>query len=261
MNQPALKQINKQNGFTIVELLIVIVVIVILVVITSVSYLSITNRSRTQAVSTDLQTTAAELTKHKAENGSFPNTIVFNSIKKANTSGETVYRYVLNAPLESYCLQANGHDAIFRIAGGNSAVLEGSCPETSSMVVLSPTTIYSSAPATIAVNGTASPGSRIIAGQCGSVSAGFTLGSRCNAGSTVSITVSASGTWTLNIPMVDQIYTGQTLLGASPSATNANCTAVNTCEMHILDFGTINNPTNLNQAFGSKTIPVYANIN
>jgi hypothetical protein len=65
----------------------------------------------------------------------------------------------------------------------------------------------------------------------------------------------------MNIYMVDFIGTGQTVLGTNAATTNANCTGVGQCEMQILDFGTNSSPTNINQALGSRTIPVYAQIN
>ena len=120
---------NNTDGFTIVEILVTIVVITVLVALTYVSYTAIANNSRKQAVSTDLQTTATELTKFKADNGGFPNSVAFSDIKTSDTSGKTTYRYVPEATLSGYCLEATGYNATFRIVSGSTEVVEGPCPE------------------------------------------------------------------------------------------------------------------------------------
>ena len=129
MKQLLARKNNKQSGFTIVELLIVIIVIMILTAITYVSYIAISNRSRTQAVSTDLQTTVTELTKFKAENGAFPTNATFVNIKTSNTSSKTVYRYVPDTPPNGYCVEASGHGATFSVISGSTEVLSTPCPE------------------------------------------------------------------------------------------------------------------------------------
>ncbi len=134
-----------------------------------------------------------------------------------------------------------------------------SCPV--NLTITAPADIDTAPNTSITITGKAAPGNRIIASQCASQAAGFQPGTRCNASSTVSTTVPASGNWTLNVYMVDFIGSGQTILGASPQTTNANCTGVGQCQMQIFDFGKTTSPTNVNQAIGSKTIPVYAQIN
>lgn len=63
---------QKQTGFTIVELLIVIVVIAILAAITIVAYNGIQQRAREQTVRTDLQTLRKAMMMYREENRTLP---------------------------------------------------------------------------------------------------------------------------------------------------------------------------------------------
>lgn len=62
----------RQQGFTIVELLIVIVVIAILAAITVVAYNGIQNRANDTAVQSDLAAMAKKIKLYHAENGAYP---------------------------------------------------------------------------------------------------------------------------------------------------------------------------------------------
>ncbi len=70
MNKWAQKQ--KEHGFTIVELLIVVVVIAILAAITIVSYNGITEQSRRSQFLTGVNTYIKTLRAHEAANGDYP---------------------------------------------------------------------------------------------------------------------------------------------------------------------------------------------
>lgn len=63
---------NKQSGFTIVELLIVVVVIAILATITVVAYTGIQNRANDSAVQSDLSNIARKINMFYAVNGRYP---------------------------------------------------------------------------------------------------------------------------------------------------------------------------------------------
>lgn len=60
------------NGFTIVELLVVIVVIGILAAITVVSYVGITKKANAAVLQSDLSNSASKLKMFYAENGIYP---------------------------------------------------------------------------------------------------------------------------------------------------------------------------------------------
>ena len=63
---------QKQNGFTIVELLIVIVVIGILAAITIVAYNGVQDRAKVSRVAHDLQTFTNVFAQYYADNGTYP---------------------------------------------------------------------------------------------------------------------------------------------------------------------------------------------
>lgn len=65
---------NRQTGFTIVELLIVIVVIGILAAIMIVSYNGITRSARESAVQSELRNFGKTVEIYQAQNGSYPTT-------------------------------------------------------------------------------------------------------------------------------------------------------------------------------------------
>lgn len=63
---------HRKEGFTIVELLIVVVVIAILAAITIVSYNGITNRAKDTAILADGRVVASAIEMYRAENGTYP---------------------------------------------------------------------------------------------------------------------------------------------------------------------------------------------
>lgn len=82
---------SKENGFTIVELLIVIVVIAIMAAITTVAYNGIQNRAHNSAVQSDLKNSYRKLLQHQITSGSFPATTDHTSLRVILTASKTSY--------------------------------------------------------------------------------------------------------------------------------------------------------------------------
>ena len=93
---------QKQTGFTIVELLIVVVVIAILAAITIVSYNGITSRANNTAVQNDLSNLAKKIEMIRAEGSSYPLPLTA-SMGLTATKGSYEVRNNLY-----YCLSAAG---------------------------------------------------------------------------------------------------------------------------------------------------------
>ena len=92
---------NKNKGFTIVELLIVVVVIAILAAITIVSYNGITARTTSAALESGLSSSAKKVMQYHIENGSYPDaTWVSNNLELGNGA---VLAYTSTA--STFCLQ------------------------------------------------------------------------------------------------------------------------------------------------------------
>lgn len=94
---------NKQLGFTIVELLIVIVVIAILAAITIVAYNGIQNRANDTTVQADLNNFAKKMGMYNADNGSYPLAL---SITMAIKFSRESYNTTLNNLY--YCADGSG---------------------------------------------------------------------------------------------------------------------------------------------------------
>lgn len=115
---------HRMGGFTIVELLVVIVVIGILAGITIVSYTAITNNAKKQTAKTDAQTMAAQLTKYKSENGTFPADL---SSLSNTLSVDSTFQYTYDSTAGTYCLTASVEGASAHVRSGNSNAQEGGC--------------------------------------------------------------------------------------------------------------------------------------
>lgn len=117
---------NRRNeGFTIVELLVVIVVIAILAAITIVSYNGIALRAKETALKVDLKNGATQLQVMYETDGSYPADT--STIKKAAT---TTFTYSFTA--DAFCLQATSTGLpgkSFYIQNGDT-IKEGTCPAT-----------------------------------------------------------------------------------------------------------------------------------
>lgn len=110
-----------RNGFTIVELLIVIVVIAILTAIAIVSYNGITANAKESALKSDLSTAAKKLGLEKVESGSYP------SDKPSYISNTINYTGGGN----SFCVSGETSGKKFHMTESGSTS-EGDCPAQSS---------------------------------------------------------------------------------------------------------------------------------
>jgi prepilin-type N-terminal cleavage/methylation domain-containing protein len=105
---------NKQSGFTIVELLIVIVVIGILAAITIVAYNSVQNRARNTTAMADLSSNGQRIMSGEAITGNYPTTI------EANSSADYKIKIASgNYNMASYCVSNNGFVIAVEAKSGN----------------------------------------------------------------------------------------------------------------------------------------------
>ena len=130
----------KQEGFTIVELLIVIVVIGILAAITVVAYTGIQQRARVAVLMSDLEQAQTQLEVDRIYNNSYPATKeAANGNKGLPASPGTDYEYILNTTVspQNYCLTGTNNSVSIQIATDGKQT-NGPCPGHTG---ISPTTL------------------------------------------------------------------------------------------------------------------------
>ena len=117
-----MKSGQKQKGFTIVELLIVIVVIAILAAITIVAFNGVQQRARASAASASLASGKKKLELYKAENGTYPLT---GSLASAGvTDGDTAFQYTSDGV--TYCLTGTNGSVSYKVTE-NGSPASGGC--------------------------------------------------------------------------------------------------------------------------------------
>lgn len=117
---------NQKDGFTIVELLIVVVVIAILAAITIVSYNGIQSRARTTVIQNDVAQAVRklEVIKISSSSGVYPATQAAAGLQ---ASGSNTLNYYYNSSTQGYCIEViNGTTAFFSMGTGQ-AVTSGRC--------------------------------------------------------------------------------------------------------------------------------------
>lgn len=120
---------QKNRGFTIVELLIVVVVIAILAAITIVSYNGITKRATETTLQSELKSAATQLSFKQVDSGSYPLPPLPSDI---NAGDGGTFQYTSDG--QSYCLtifSTNTSISPYYISS-NGSVAQGACPGHSS---------------------------------------------------------------------------------------------------------------------------------
>lgn len=123
------KRQKQLNGFTIVELLIVITVIGILAAIAIVSYNGIQDRARATSLMSDLDTAAATLELDLKQSGAYPLTVATaNSGNGLVASPNNTYQYAVgsNASSPTYCLTASNGSQSYMVNQDGPVIL-GHC--------------------------------------------------------------------------------------------------------------------------------------
>ena len=123
ISQLAPKKTTK-NGFTIVELLIVIVIVAILAAISIISYNGVQNRAAETILQSDLKHAVTELEVDRAMSGSYATPDLPSTVKASNG---TTFTYASDGI--AYCLAATSSRsgaAVYHISSGG-AMSQGTC--------------------------------------------------------------------------------------------------------------------------------------
>ena len=117
------------QGFTIVELLIVIVVIGILAAITIVAFNGVQQRARIAVLQSDMKNAATQLEQDNQQNGAYPSsTATANSGSGLKASPGTAYQYTYTSTGNSYCLTGTNSGASYYVSSANPGPRVGACP-------------------------------------------------------------------------------------------------------------------------------------
>jgi prepilin-type N-terminal cleavage/methylation domain-containing protein len=116
-------KLNKQTGFTIVELLVVIVVIGILAAISVISYRGVTKRATVSVIKSELVQSAKKIELYKIENGIYPSNINCVSLEQTSicieTSGSIEAEYLTSDDKKFYALKLTKGDINYHISSSS----------------------------------------------------------------------------------------------------------------------------------------------
>lgn len=120
-----MKWATKQNGFTIVELLIVVVVIAILAAITIVAYNGITQRSKESSVTSEISQGVKKLESYRVTSGTdaYPDDAAAAGI--ANIPGLEYFHTTSNP--KAYCLQSTDGTIVYSATNVATTPKSGAC--------------------------------------------------------------------------------------------------------------------------------------
>ena len=116
---------RRPQGFTIVELLIVIVVIGILAAVTIVAFAGITRQSESASLKSELQSAGKKIENYKTSNNAYP-----TSLLVAGVTTKDIIGYTYSTGVSTYCLQAiptKAGAASYHITN-EGTVRDGICP-------------------------------------------------------------------------------------------------------------------------------------
>ncbi len=128
-----LQRIHNKNGFTIVELLIVVVVIAILAAVTIVSYNGIQNRSAESVLKSELSSVTKQLEIDKIRNSEslYPSSLdAAKGGQGITLTSDTTLEYTYDEPTNTFCLSATSSRSGvsgFHVSSDSKIIQEGVC--------------------------------------------------------------------------------------------------------------------------------------
>lgn len=115
---------SKRQGFTIIELLVVIVIIAILAALVVVGYNGLVDRARTTTLKDNLSSAAKSLMVSSIQDGSYPPDLASTGLTPG--AGST-YQYTYTSATNSYCLTGISGSTAYMITSSDSMAIEGVC--------------------------------------------------------------------------------------------------------------------------------------